>query len=73
MRQSNQSLRFRRIGFLKCSSTKRRRVWRPCQLLAGLVTAWLILGGIVIAAGLGASVPALHQKPAAFLREQTEE
>ena len=51
MRQSNQSLRFRRIGFLKCSSTKRRRVWRPCQLLAGLVTAWLILGGIVIAAG----------------------
>ena len=28
---------------------------------------------VVIAAGLGASVPALHQKPAAFLREQTEE
>jgi putative ABC transport system permease protein len=28
---------------------------------------------IVIAAGLGASVQALHQKPAAFLREQTEE
>jgi putative ABC transport system permease protein len=28
---------------------------------------------VVIAAGLGASVQALHQKPAAFLREQTEE
>jgi putative ABC transport system permease protein len=28
---------------------------------------------VVIAAGLGASVPALHQKPAAFLREQAEE
>ncbi len=28
---------------------------------------------VVIAAGLGASVPILRQKPAAFLREQTEE
>jgi putative ABC transport system permease protein len=28
---------------------------------------------VVLAAGLGASIPALRQKPAAFLREQTEE
>jgi putative ABC transport system permease protein len=28
---------------------------------------------VVVAAGLGASVPALQQKPAVFLREQTEE
>jgi putative ABC transport system permease protein len=33
----------------------------------------LITTAVVIAVGLGASVPVLRQKPAAFLREQTEE
>jgi putative ABC transport system permease protein len=46
----------------------------PYKPFAGISLLMVVAATlVVIAAGLGASVPILRKKPAAFLREQTEE